>query len=207
MDDSDDRLTRLVGMAFPAMVAIRVVGAALSPLLFAHLPAALILTSPFLIHLVAVAPLVDPIVYFPIALAVTTLQALIGYYFGNRLGRQALGWLVDRIPVPDSFIERCLELVRKTSIVAVFAFPGPVLATIAGVAGVRSKIFNILVFPAQALWVFGAYLLGEALFEYIEIARGFVIEHAFQLTALTVLIVGLQQTYKWYRKWRRRRSE
>ena len=205
--DTDDQCTRLVGLAFPSMVSMRVLGAAVSPLLFAHLPVALIIASPFLIHLVAVAPLVEPVVYFPIALAVTTVQALIGFYFGNRLGRRALAWLVHRVPVPEAFVERCLELVRTLSVVAVFAFPGPVLGTIAGVAGVRPRTFNILVLPAQAVWVVAAYMIGEALFEYIAIARGFVIDYAFELTALTVCIVALQQTYKWYRKWRRQQSK
>ena len=204
MTDPTDNFSRLIGYAFPAMVSGRVLGAAISPLLFAHLPPLLIAMSPFLIHLVAVAPLVDPVVYFPIALVVTILQALIGFYFGNRFGQKALDWVMERVPVPEKFVDWLLDLVRRTSMVAVFTFPGPVVATVAGVAGMRPKLFNWLVVPAQAFWVVAAYLLGEALFEYIAIAREFVVAYAIELTGLTAALVGARLAYKFWRKQRRR---
>lgn len=199
MSDSSDTITRLAAVAFPAMVAARVVGAAISPLLFAHAPILLVVVSPFLIHLVAVAPLVDPALYFPVAIVVATLQSLIGFYFGDRLGQTALEWVVDRIPVPERLVERCLDLVRKLSILAIFVIPGPILGTIAGVAGVRAKTFWICVAPAQAIWVAAAYLLGDALFDYIELVRDFVIEHAVALTVLTATIALVRWLYGRYR--------
>lgn len=188
------------------MVSCRVLGAAISPLLFAHWPLLLVVMSPFLIHLVAVAPLIDARIYFPVVVIVTTAQALIGYYFGARFGQRALSWLLDRIPVSDALVERCLEPVRKVSIVAIFAVPGPVLGTVAGVAGVRQKIFLIFVAPAQALWVTAAYFVGEALLEYIEVVREFVIEHAFALTGVTIAIVVVRWLYEVYRRRRRERA-
>lgn len=200
----DDRWTELIGYAFPAMVGTRVLGAALSPLLFAHLPILLVAMSPFLIHLVAVGPLVDPVLYFSVALVVTTLQAIVGYAFGRLFGQKALDWVMDRVPVPDPIVERILAIVRRLSVPAIFVLPGPVLGVICGVAGVRRKLYAIFVFPAQAFWVVAAYVLGEALFDYIAVAREFVVDHAFELTGLTVAIVLLRYLYTW---WRRRRRE
>lgn len=194
-ENGGERSKRLIGIAFPAMVGGRVLGAAISPLLFAHLPVALIIMSPFLLHLIAVAPLVGPAVYFPVALVITTAQALVGFYFGSILGTRALEWLLERIPVPPTLAEALLNLVRKASVLAIFAIPGPILGTIAGVAGVKRRTFHLLVAPAQAIWVTAAYFIGEALLEYIEIARNFVIEHAFLLTGATISIFIMRLIY------------
>ncbi len=195
-----------IRLLFPAMVAGRVFGAAISPLLFAHFPLGLILLSPFLIHLVAVAPLVDGTLYFGVALVVTSCQALIGFWFGHLLGTKALVWLLERVPIPPSWMEAGLNLVRKASVVALLGVPGPVMGTVAGVAGVKPKLFHLLVVPAQAMWVAAAYWVGDALLEWIEIARGFVIEHAFQLTALTAGIMVLRLGYAFWMKRRARRA-
>ncbi len=196
--DSEEGLSRgerWVSLLFPSMVAGRVFGAAISPLLFAHFPMGLVLLSPFLIHLVAVAPLVDGALYFVIALVITTGQALIGYWFGHLMGGRALEWLLQRVPFPRSWADVGLDWVRRGSIVALLAVPGPVMGTIAGVAGVRRRIFHALVVPAQAIWVMAAYMIGEALLEWIEIARTFVIAHALPLTGVTVTIMALRLGY------------
>ena len=195
MADEDERSGGMPAIVFSAMVAGRVVGAGISPLLFAHVPVVLIVLSPFLVHLVAVAPLVGAAIYFPVAVVVTTAQALVGFYFGSTLGARALEWLLERIPFPPAFAERLLELVRRASVIAIFVIPGPILGTIAGVAGVKRKTFYWLVAPAQAIWVAAAYFVGEALVEYIDIARTFVVEHALELTALTVTVVVLRLLY------------
>lgn len=177
------------------MVSTRVLGAAISPLLFAHLPVLLIVMSPFLVHLVLVAPLIEPIIYFPVALFVTTAQALVGFYFGHHFGQKALSWLLERVPIPEAIVDRGLALVCKASILAIFAIPGPVLGTVAGVAGVRKKTFAIFVAPAQALWITAAYFVGEALLLYIEIIREFVIDHAFVLTGVTITLMAARWLY------------
>ena len=213
MSSGDEKIKQIVGYAFPTMVGGRVLGAAISPLLFAHLPVMLIVMSPFLIHLVAVAPLVGPAVYFPVALVVTTMQALVGYHFGRSLGTRALEWLLERIPFPPALAEKLLEFVRRASVLAIFAVPGPVMGTVAGVAGVKKRAFHLLVAPAQAIWVTAAYFVGEALLEYIQIVREFVIEYAFALTGATVFLVSLRLIYgrfikgrvgKYMKRWRKK---
>lgn len=194
------RAKALISWAFPAMVSLRVLGAALSPLLFAHLPILLVVMSPFLIHLIAVAPLVSPLLYFPVAFFITTLQSLVGFFFGSILGRQALEWLLARLPFPESIAARLLELVRRASLFAIFAIPGPILGTIAGVAGVNRRLFFLLVGPAQLLWITAAYFIGEALLDYIAVARGFVSEHAPLLTAITVSAVSLRLLVGYFRR-------
>lgn len=189
------RWEKAAGVAFATMVGGRLLGAAISPLLFAHLPILLIVMSPFLIHLVFVAPLVEPVFYFPVALVVTTGQAMVGFFFGSTLGARALDWLLQRVPLPLALAQKLLGLVRRLSIIAVFAIPGPVMGTIAGVAGVRRSIFLSLALPAQAIWVTAAYFVGEALLDYIALARAFVTDHAFGLTALTLFIGVLRYGY------------
>lgn len=199
MDAPPSRVERLVGLAFPTMVAGRVLGAALSPMLFAHAPAVLIALSPFLVHLVFVAPLVPPEVYFPLALTITTLQCAIGYAFGATFGPRAQKWLVDRTPISQARTDLFLGIVRRASAFAMFAVPGPILGTIAGVAGIKRRTFTIAVFPAQAIWVTAAYFAGEALLEWIAIARGFAVAHAFKLTGITLTFVLGRWLYTCFR--------
>lgn len=186
------------GVAFPAMVGIRVLGAAFSPFLFAHAPALLIAMSPFLVHLVFVAPLLSPEVYFPLALAITTLQCVIGFWFGSTFGPRALTLLVSRTPISETRAQLFLTFVRRASVFAIFAIPGPILGTIAGVAGIRRRTFLIVVAPAQALWVTAAYFVGEALLHWIEIARHVITKNAFGLTAATLSLVGARWAYTQY---------
>lgn len=172
------------------MVGLRILGAALSPILFAHLPILLVIMSPFLVNLIAVSPLVSPQIYFPVALVITTLQSLVGFYFGVIFGTRALHWVLNKLPLSNDLANRFLEIVRKASILAIFAIPGPILGTIAGVAGVRRKTFLLLTAPAQLIWITGAYFIGELLLEQIATIRHFVVEHAILLTSIT-LTLGL----------------
>lgn len=186
MDQTSEKLSRFISVAFPTMVGLRVLGAAISPFLFAHAPPLLIALSPFLVHLVLISPLLDPLVYFPLALTSATFQSIIGFQFGSIFGQRALTWILDRIPLPRPYVDRMLRIVQQLSIIAIFAIPGPVLGVTAGVAGVNRRIFYILVAPAQALWVTAAYFIGEALLDSIALIREFVIAHALPLTGLTL---------------------
>lgn len=216
MENEDKKSGGPTAVVFSAMVVSRIVGAAISPMLFAHMPVLLIVLSPFLIYLVAVAPMIGPAVYFPVALVSATAQSLAGFQFGNTLGTQALEWLLERLPFPPAYAEGLLDLVRRASVVAIFAIPGPVLGTVAGVAGVKRRTFYWLVAPAQAVWVVAAYFAGESLIEYVEIARSFVVEYALELTAITAALVGVRLFYGRYvkdrvhqmvREWKQRGQE
>ncbi|MGM0555586.1 MAG: hypothetical protein ACQEVA_04315 [Myxococcota bacterium] len=216
MENEDEKSGGLVAVVFSAMVAARIVGAAISPILFAHAPVLLIVLSPFLIYLVAVAPMVGPAVYFPVALVSATAQSLVGFQFGHTLGASALEWLLERLPFPPAYTEGLLDLVRRASVVAIFAVPGPVLGTVAGVAGVERRTFYWLVAPAQAVWVVAAYFAGEALIEYVELARAFVVEYALELTAISAALVAVRLFYGHFvkdrvhqmvRDWKQRRQE
>ncbi len=183
------------------MVGGRVLGAALLPILFAHFPLGLVILSPFIVNLVLVAPLVPAAVYFPVALVVTTAQALVGFHFGATHGTRALDWILGRLPfVSRELADRFLEVVRRLSIPAVFALPGPVLGTVAGVAGVRKNIFHLLVVPAQLAWISATYFVGEALLLYIEIVRDFVLGYAIELTAITAGLAAARGLWLRYRR-------
>lgn len=216
MENDNEKSGSATAVVFSAMVAARIAGAAISPALFAHAPALLIFLSPFLIYLVAVAPMLSPAVYFPVALVAATAQSLAGFQFGHTLGARALEWLLERLPFPPAYAEGLLDLVRRASVVAIFAVPGPVLGTVAGVAGVERRTFYWLVAPAQAVWVVAAYFAGGALIEYVELARTFVTEYALELTAITAALVGVRLLYgrfvkdrvhRMIREWKQRRQE
>jgi membrane protein DedA with SNARE-associated domain len=215
VENEDENSGGLTALIFSAMVAARIVGAAVSPALFAHAPALLIVLSPFLIYLVAVAPMLGPAIYFPVALVSATAQSVVGFQFGHTLGTRALEWLLERLPFPPSYAEGLLDLVRRASVVAIFAVPGPVLGTVAGVAGVERRTYYWLVVPSQALWVAAAYFAGEALIEYVELARAFVVEYALELTGITAALVVVRLLYGRFVKervhrmideWKRRRE-
>ncbi len=167
---------------FALMLAMRACGTAFSPALLAYAPAGLIALSPFVPHLIITAPLLPAALFFPLAILVSLAQSWLGYLFGRSFGPWAIQWLSEHTPANQERLEQLLGLVERAAPVVLLALPGPMLATIAGVARVSPRRMFLLMIVAQLFWVSAAYLLGASLAQWIEAIQAFALSYALPLT-------------------------
>jgi len=187
--------------AFVLIMGSRILGTALSPVLFAHAPLALLALSPVPANLVLVAGVTPPALYWAVALPICAGQCLLAYLFGRSEGTRALGWLVARGVASEGRVERLMKPVRTSAPLLVVVVPGPIAATLAGAFAAPARALVPAIFLAQALWIGLCRFFGQALLGWIEALRWKVIEHALPLTAITVAIVAWVHFRK---KWRKR---
>jgi membrane protein DedA with SNARE-associated domain len=184
--------------AFLLMMGGRVAGAALSPMLLAHAPLALLVVSPVLAHMVVVAALASPLAYGAVVLPVSIGHCLLGYALGRTHGTAAVRWLIERRVLTEGRAATLLSPIRKAAPLVVLAIPGPVVCTLAGASVSSPRVFVPAMVLSQILWASLCWAFGAALLDGIAALRAEVAHHALPLTLVTVAIVAF------VRFWRRR---
>jgi membrane protein DedA with SNARE-associated domain len=179
----------LVGGAFVLMMAGRIVGAAISPLLLAHAPLALLVISPVIAHLVIVAALSEPAPYYAIAIPMTIAQCSLGFFLGRLQGPLVVEFLVRKGISSESKLQRLLTPLRVSAPLLVFIIPGPIVCALAGASAVPRKTFLPALVGAQLVWILLCRLFGQALLGSISAMREAIVRHAIPLTIVTLLIV------------------
>lgn len=184
--------------AFVLIMGARIVGAALSPVLFAHAPLALLALSPVPAHLVLVAGVSSPISYWALALPICAGQCLLAYLFGRSEGTRALRWLVARGIASEGRVERLVKPVRLSAPLFVLVIPGPIASTLAGAFAAPARLLVPAIVVAQTLWVGLCRFFGEALLGWIAALRQEVVAHALPLTIVTAAVAaGFHFRKKW----------
>ncbi|MRG96110.1 hypothetical protein [Polyangium spumosum] len=189
--------------AFVLIMGSRILGAALSPVLFAHAPLALLALSPVPANLVLVAGVTGPAAYWAVALPLCAGQCLLAYLFGRSEGTRALRWLVARGVASEGRVERMMKPVRTSAPLLVLAVPGPIAATLAGAFAAPARVLVPAIVLAQSLWVGMCRFFGQALLGWIEALRAEVVEHVLPLTLITVAIAAVVHFRK---KWAKPRA-
>jgi membrane protein DedA with SNARE-associated domain len=190
-----------LSVAYLTMLGLRAAGAALSPALLAHAPLALIATSPFLHHLVLTAPLVPPAAWLPVALGVSVAQCWLGWAFGRAHGPAAVDWLTGRGLIAPAKAARVVGAFERAAPLVLLAVPGPIVATLAGGAGLTARRFAGPMLVAQVVWVGLCFMLGDALTDAIAGVQAVAVEHALPLTVLFFAAAA----YRWRRRAQRSR--
>jgi len=179
----------LVGGAFVLMMAGRIVGAAISPLLLAHAPLALLVISPVIAHLVVVAALSEAPAYYTIAVPVSIVQCALGFYLGRLQGPRIVEFLVRKGIASENKLQRLLAPLRVSAPLLVFVVPGPIVCALAGASAVSRKTFLPALVGSQILWAVLCRFFGQALLGGIAEMRHWLARYALPATAVTVLIV------------------
>jgi len=179
----------LVGGAFVLMMAGRIVGAAISPLLLAHAPLVLLVVSPVVAHLVMVAAFSEPRAYYAIAVPMAIAHCSLGFFLGRLQGPLVVEFLVRRGLASENTLRRLLTLLRVSAPLLVFILPGPIACTLAGASAIPRRIFLPALAGSQVLWAVLSRLFGQALLGSIAAFREGIVRHAIPLTVVTVLVV------------------
>lgn len=171
------------------MMAGRIAGAAISPLLLAHAPLVLLVVSPVIGHLVIVSALSDAIAYYSVAIAVSMVHCGLGFFLGRLQGPRIVEFLVRKGMATEKKLDRLLAPLRVSAPLLVFVIPGPIVCALAGASAVPGRTFLPAMVASQVLWSVLCRLSGQALLGGIAEMRQWFAQHALPLTAVTVLIV------------------
>ncbi len=168
-------LTRLIGFIF-------------SPILLVSSPVLLILLSPFLHHLVLTSALITPPLFLTVGILISIIQCMIGFEFGRSSGVSGLTWVKKFGFVSKRTIDKMTNWLRVSAALVLILIPGPVIATVAGITQLKSRLFYSIMIPAQIAWVTACYLLGVQLESYLVTAKAFILEHSLETTILLITI-------------------
>jgi hypothetical protein len=160
-------------------------GTALAPYLLVKSPLLLVALSPAAHHVVLAAATVAPA---PLLVVATLRRALFGvgsYGLGVAFGHQALGWLEQRTPRMGRLLRWVERLFARFGTV-------PTVAFFAGLAERRLRSVLPALLLGHALWIAGAYYVGDALAARSELFIDFLGEHLLESTLVCAGLVALQ---------------
>jgi len=175
------------------------IGSAFAMYLVSHQPLLLILLSPLARHLVLVAHSVDPVAFVVLA----TLRRFAFYVpcfeLGREFGASAIDMLDRRLRGLRPYIGVIQRVFAAAPHVFVCAFPGPVLGTLAGSAGMRRSAYVPLVLMGLCLRMWFWLEFADWASEPIGVVLDFIDRYWIEGTILLIACIAL---YQW-RQWRR----
>lgn len=188
--EAQRRVRRWLGL-LGVLSAASILGVAFSPYLVTHWPLLLVAMSPIGRHLVLVAPLADPAVFFVLAVGRRLLFYLACFQLGRALGPWAIPWIEARAERFARFVRYVEELFARAPRTVVLVLAGPTVSALAGVAGMRGHVFFPLAVLNLAVRVLLVMGFAAWLRVYVEMVLAWIEAWWLPATALTVAGVVL----------------
>lgn len=191
---ADERWARAAAWLFGAWMLARGVGAAFAPMLLVKAPLLPLILSPAWTNFILVSALVPHAIFVPVAMTATVLQAALGYQVGRMWGNKALLMFERK---PDGVLARVRRMVERAAPLVVFLLPGPLVCTMAGIAGLRPAIFYPVIVVSKAMWITLCLTAGEALGDHIKAAAGVIRDNLLWISVIVACwVIG---RYLWRR--------
>jgi membrane protein DedA with SNARE-associated domain len=172
-------------------------GVAFSLYLVNHHPLLLVALSPIGRHLILVAPSVDPVAFVLVAVARRMLFYLACFHLGRALGPRGLVWLEARAARFARFVRWLERIFSRASVAVVLSLPGPTVSALAGISGMRPRVFAPLAATGLVLRMLLVLAVASWLREPIEELLAWI--EAWWIPGTVVLAAGVG-----VHAWRRR---
>jgi membrane protein DedA with SNARE-associated domain len=174
---------------------VNLIGTAASPYLLARHPLTLIGCSPLFRHLVVVAPRVDLVSFFAVAVPRHFLPDPFFYMLGREYGHVAMEWADGNSPFTGRIVRALERVVGKLGPVALLLSPDVIVSTLVGVARVPFPLFVLFNIAGTFGTVFVARWFGDLLEKQIDTMVRFFEGHLALVTVVSLLLVVL---FNWY---------
>ena len=198
LDGEAQRRVRLWGTVLGVLGAGSLLGVAFSPYLVTHWPLLLVGLSPLGRHMVLVAPVVHPLAFF-LVLVARRLAFYFGcFQLGRALGPWAVPWVEARSRHAGRFLRFLERLFNRAPRAVVLVMSGPSVSALAGVSGMRSRVFVPLATVSLAARVVLVMGFAEWIREYVEIALAWI--DAYWIPATVVTASGVVLFQLWQRR-------
>jgi membrane protein DedA with SNARE-associated domain len=169
------------------------IGVAFSLFLVNEYPLLLIALSPIGRHLILVAPVVAPLAFIAVAVARRMLFYQGCFHLGRALGPTGIVWLEARAARAARLVRWLERLFDRSSHTVVLLMPGPTVSGLAGISGMRARVFvplAVLGLTFRMLIVLG---LAEWLRAPIAALLALIDEYWIPGTIVLVTGIGLHQ--------------
>ena len=169
-------------------------GVAFSLYLVNHYPLLLVGLSPLGRHLWLVAPSVDPLAFALVVTARRLLFYLASFHLGRALGPNGIVWIEGRSVWFGRFVRWLERLFARASYAVVLFLSGPTVSALAGISGMRQRVFVTLATLCTVARIVVVIFFAEALRQYIEVVLAWIDRN---WIPGTVVMVALVSIYRW----------
>lgn len=168
------------------------VGAAFAPYLLVNYPALLLATSPLPRHLLLVAPVLDPTVFFALGFARRLLAAIVVFAIGWKLGPRAVAWVEARWPRIGAELHRLERVFGRVGPVLVL-LPSITIWLLAGTLKMRVALFIPLAAFGGLGLLIGVFEFAEWFAAPLATVIAWVRAYVWEATLVCVAIVSASQ--------------
>lgn len=160
-------------------------------------PLLLVALSPLGRHLLLVAPVVDPSAFVAVAVMRRTIFFLPCFLLGRTLGPAALSWIEARAAYFARFVRWLERIFARAPRLVVPVLPGPTVSVLAGISGMRLRVFVPLVVLGTLVRLLLFLYFGDWLSAPLEALRALI--YAYWIPG-TVGIVTIIAVRRWWRR-------
>jgi membrane protein DedA with SNARE-associated domain len=191
----DRRVLVWCGVPLAVLTVAGFLGTAFMPYLLARRPLVLVVLSPLFRHLVVVAPRVDPVAFFAVAVPRHFLPDPFVYMLGREYGHLAAAWADENSPVTGKIVRAFERLFAKVGPFALLVSPDIIVSTLAGAARVPVPVFVVFNIVGTFGTVFVARWFGGVFDKPIAAMVAFFEAHLVLVTCVSVVLVVF---FNWY---------
>lgn len=166
------------------------VGMALAPVLILKSPILLVALAPIPRHLVLI-PDADPVPYYFIGVLRLFIVDPFMYQLGREYGPEAVIAFQRRFPSTASTINLFERLFQRAGVLLVFLFSAPLICLLAGVSGMKVRVFVVTSIVGSIVFLWALRALGEAFSTPLGLFRAFMEQHIIAATILSIAMVAL----------------
>ena len=177
-------------------------GTASSLYLVNHYPLLLIALSPLGRHLVLVAPAVNPVAFLLVSVGRRMLFYLASFHLGRAVGPAAIVWIETRAVYTGRFVRFIERLFNRAPRAVVLLFAGPTVSVLAGIAGLRARVFAALATTGLALRMLAIVGFADWLRVPIEALLELIDAYWLPGTIAIVAAIAIHRTLQWRRRQR-----
>jgi membrane protein DedA with SNARE-associated domain len=190
--DRDERRTLTLLVApIVVLLAAGTVANALTPVLLKEHPLLLISLEARNRNLLAAASRVDVIPFVIFGCLRRLASDPLFFALGHRYGDRTLAWAKAKLGGGEWLVRLAEGGFRRASVVMVFLFPGALVCVLAGVAGMRMRVFLALNVAGTIAAVVTLRAFAGVLEEPIDAVLRFNDRYVWWLTGVSVVVVAL----------------
>ena len=192
VSESRTRLPLILSVAAMGGIGVTL-GVAFAPPLLHYSPLLLIALAPLGRHLILAAPVTAFVPFVVVGTLRRVVTCALSYLIGQAYGEAGLAWLRQRYPRASRVVRVVQRVFDRAGPLVVLIAPGPLMCALAGLTGMRWRLFLPLATLGQMAWVAITYQLGAALRAYLIPILAWLEENMLATTLTCVLLVLLYQ--------------
>lgn len=174
------------------LTALSYVGDALAPTLVNSHPVWLLLLNARKRYLVLASTHIDPVTFFVVGVGRQLLSDPLYFFIGRRYGDAGVRWLERKLGDGAAGVTIFEGWFEKAAYPMVAIAPNPIICVLAGASKMRTGVFFALNLSGTIVTIILLRIFGDVFSSPLDGVLGFLRRYQWPLTALSVVLVGVQ---------------